>query len=1077
MGKVKVTNRRVSIPTYEIGQYDKNPMFLEKRVYQGSSGRVYPHPVCYSVSDTKSDRVYDAFILENDYISVMILPELGGRIQRIFDKTTGSDAVYYNEVIKPALVGLVGPWISGGIEFNWPQHHRPSTFDPVDFTSEEHDDGSASVCVGETEKMFHTKCTTVFTLYPDRAYLEVSVRIYNPTAIPQTFLWWANPAVAVNDDTKSIFPPDVTAVMDHGKRDVSKFPIADGVYYKVDYSPGTDISRYKNIPVPTSYMAYRSGYDFIGNYDFRRRVGLLHIADHHISPGKKQWTWGCGDFGRAWDRNLTDENGPYIELMTGVYTDNQPDFTFIKPYEEKTFRQYFMPYREVGDVKNASLNAVINIEKTEDDAVVTVYTPTGLKDARLDIFAGGELVSSLPLSLATAEVFRTKAHTDAPYEKLSVSLTNGDGAVLSFTPPSPSGEVPEPATAIPAPEALPTNEKLFLAATHLMQYRHATFSPEPYFLEGLRRDPGDIRINNGYGKYLYEKGRFAESAEHFRSAIASSTWKNPNPYDCEPFYNLGLALLAMGDEDGAYDAFYKASWDGAMQAGAFYSLAEIASRRGEFKAALEFAELSLVRGTHNMNARTLKTALLRLTGEPEKAASFAKETLSLDPLEFGCRYELCLLSNDEDELESFRTLLRGDDDSYITLASLYLDAGLISDADKILALAPGKSPMIHYYRYFAAGAAEELELAESSSPLYCFPNRLSDIAVLERASQHGSMAKYYLGLLLYDRGRCEEAAALWESCEDAISLPTVHRNLALAYYNKLHRQSEALAEMERAFAEDETDARVFYELDCLRRELCTPPKERLRLLGEHPELLPLRDDLYTEYITLLNLCGQPRRALELMSAHKFHPWEGGEGRITSQYRISLCKLAKKEPENAREYLTRALSYPENLGEGKLAGCLDNDIYYMLGSVERDDDKAAEFYRLAARGNGALGKAEYYNDQPPEMMYYAALAHRALGDEAEAARRFGKFVNYARAHYNDEARPDYFAVSLPDFLIFEHDQARSNKVHCRFLAALGLLGLGDTDGAAAEAKAGLALDPAHAGLIDILTEIGGRNDND
>ena len=124
-----------------------------------------------------------------------------------------------------------------------------------------------------------------------------------------------------SDHTFSVFPPDVTAVMDHGKRAISSFPIATGEYYKYDYSAGVDISRYKNVKVPTSYMAAHSDFDFVGNYDEGVGAGLLHVADHHISPGKKQWTWGNGDFGRTWDRNLTDEDGPYIELMTGVFTD------------------------------------------------------------------------------------------------------------------------------------------------------------------------------------------------------------------------------------------------------------------------------------------------------------------------------------------------------------------------------------------------------------------------------------------------------------------------------------------------------------------------------------------------------------------------------------------------------------------------------------------------------------------------------------------------------------------------------------------------------------------------------------
>ena len=166
--------------------------------------------------------------MENEYLKVMVLPELGGRIQRAYDKTNDYDFVYYNHVIKPALVGLTGPWISGGIEFNWPQHHRPTTFSPVDFTLKQGEDGSASVLLHDVDQMYGTKGTARITLHPGKAYIEISGQLYNPTPLPQTFLWWANPAVPVNENTQSIFPPDVHAVMDHGKRDVSRFPIATG---------------------------------------------------------------------------------------------------------------------------------------------------------------------------------------------------------------------------------------------------------------------------------------------------------------------------------------------------------------------------------------------------------------------------------------------------------------------------------------------------------------------------------------------------------------------------------------------------------------------------------------------------------------------------------------------------------------------------------------------------------------------------------------------------------------------------------------------------------------------------------
>lgn len=285
-GSVKVWQETITLPTWTAGEEDVNPMFLEKRVYQGSSGAVYPYGVIDTLTGKREMRDYQAVWMENDFIRVMLLPELGGRIHRAYDKVQQRDFVYYNEVVKPALVGLLGPWISGGIEFNWPQHHRPTTFMPVDFTQQQGEHGEYTVWMGEVEPMRGLQVMTGFTLYPDRALIEITGKVFNGNATPRHFLWWANPAVKGGDDHQSVFPPDVTAVFDHGKRDVSAFPIATGTYYKVDYSAGVDISRYKNVPVPTSYMAEKSDYDFVGAWHHGERGGLLHVADHHVSPGK-----------------------------------------------------------------------------------------------------------------------------------------------------------------------------------------------------------------------------------------------------------------------------------------------------------------------------------------------------------------------------------------------------------------------------------------------------------------------------------------------------------------------------------------------------------------------------------------------------------------------------------------------------------------------------------------------------------------------------------------------------------------------------------------------------------------------
>ena len=560
MGTAKIWEEKVVIPTYEIGAADKNPMFLEKRVYQGSCGKIYPYPAVQTISREKKDKEWNAVFLENEYIKVMVLPELGGRIQRAYDKTNGYDFVYYNHVIKPALVGLTGPWISGGIEFNWPQHHRPTTYMKVDHKIRENADGSKSLLLGDVDRMYGTKVITSITLYPGKAYIEIGGQLYNRTSQAQTFLWWANPAVSVNDNTQSVFPPDVHSVYDHGKRAVSRFPIATGEYYKHDYSEGVDISRYKNIPVPTSYMAEKSDYDFIGGYDFGVDAGLLHVADHHVSPGKKQWTWGCGDFGKAWDNNLTDDDGPYIELMTGVYCDNQPDFTYLKPFEEKSFKQYFMPYKKIGMIKNATTYAAVNLEVLKDSISAKVYATQEFRDVLIEIYDKDTKIYSNKTSLSPLNVFEITIPADSPDEYSIRIVVSSNGKELVSYQPKDQGipKLAEPARAAKRPGEILTNEELFLTGQHIEQYRHATWLPDQYYLEGLKRDEGDSRINNAYGKLIMRRGLFSEAQKYFEKAIERITELNPNPYDSEPYYNLGLSYFYQEKFNDAYDTFYKA---------------------------------------------------------------------------------------------------------------------------------------------------------------------------------------------------------------------------------------------------------------------------------------------------------------------------------------------------------------------------------------------------------------------------------------------------------------------------------------------------------------------------------------
>lgn len=1047
---VKAWKEQVVIPTYEIGKPEKNPIFLEKRVYQGSSGVVYPYPVIESMADEPVPHTWNAVYLENEYIKVMILPELGGRVQMAYDKIRERHFVYYNSVVKPALVGLLGPWISGGIEFNWPQHHRPSTYMPVDCTIRENSDGSATVWVNEHERMFGQKGMAGFTLRPGCAYLEIEGKVSNQSDLPQTFLWWANPAVKVNDEYRSIFPPDINAVFDHGKRAVSSFPIATGTYYKMDYSAGVDIANYKNIKVPTSYMAVNSKYNFEGGYENDTKAGMLHVASNHFSPGKKQWTWGNGDFGRAWDRNLTDTDGPYIELMAGVYTENQPDFTWLMPREEKHFRQYFMPYCDMPDVKNASRDLVMNVVRNGEQASVTIYATS---ERQVDVRCGNEIQRTTVSPKGVVSLTFAQAVADGRVDILDTEECPRNGRVLLSYVPEPDDikKIPDAAEAAFTPEDTKTVEQLYLTGLHLEQYRHATWSALDYYDEALRRDPADVRCNNQKGLWLMRRGRFDQALPYFEKAVKVLQKRNPNPYWGEPLYNLALCNELLGNTDTAYKWFWKATWNAGWASPSYLHCAIISMSQCRWEDALDEAERAIEFGAHNHRAVSIKAAALRMLGRSEEAIAVIEGELKRDAFNYGCIYEKYLLTGDEAIISEMKKLMRQSDFNYDTLALHYKAMGMKDEACRIWAVAETEGAMTamsHFHRDACLPAIPSESTGETCEMGIFFPNRLEDIEVLRHFAEHSESARapYLLGCLYFDKRQYDLAKHYWElASQRNPAMPAVHRNLSLLYYNKVHDTEKALAEIELAFDLDKTDSRIFMELDQLYKKLERPAAERIQNYEAMPELIMQRDDLVLEHATLLNQLGRYEEAKAIIDNHIFHPWEGGEGKVSGQYQLSRLEMAKRDlstPEAIR-LLEECLTFPHNLGEGKLYGAQDNDFYYYLGKayqLQGNEERAREMWQQGTVGPTEPAAALYYNDAKPEKIFYAALCYRALGLEDKARGLFYRLLDYGKQHYHDEVVMDYFAVSLPDLLVWDEDLNIRNRRHCESMIALGNKGL-------------------------------------
>jgi len=1070
MQNVTATKNIQAIPTYIPKKAHDLPMFFENKPYQGASGRIYPIPYADGITDEKTNVDYEVYTLENEYIHTQVVPALGGKILRGLDKVGNYDFIYYNEVVKPALVGIAGPWISGGIEFNWPQHHRPTTFMPLEAVVEECANGSKTVWVGEVEPMNRLKGMAGITLDAGRSYIKAKMRVYNRTSQAQLFMWWANLAVPVNNDYRTVFPPDCEWVNDHDRRAVLEWPIAKGVYKTArpyNFGDGTDLSKYSAVKVPSSYLISQgqSDMDYVAGYDTGINKGIATVANHHIAPGKKMWHWGIGDFGDMWCSNLTDRNGPYIELMTGVYTDNQPDFTWIAPYETKEFEQYWYPIRDIGEPKNASIDAAVNMEQRGSDLFFGFNVTGTFRNAQICVTAGDKVLYTETRDMEPAESYlKTIDLQGVDFQSVKVSLTAEDGKELISYKPYVRGQkkpidVREP---VKRPCEIGTVEELYINGYHLEQYKQHNYRPEDYYLEGLRRDAGDIRCNTSMARLCLKNGRFEACVDYCDTAIKRLTSRNQHPTDTEAFYLKGLALVYLGREAEAYDILYRAAWNYVHRSAAMFELACLDCKNGNYVDALEKLEESIGLNKGHTAAQNLKAVILRHLGNP-RAHELAKANAEDDLLDLFALVEYANYADNSEALAQFCEK----PENLIDVAIAYMKAGFYADAKKALSLSKYAYPMISYHAAYCSAkmgedASAEIMHAESLDTGYCFPNRLEDISALEFAIQTVSTcanAHYYLGCLYYDRFCYREAAENWEAC---VALAPDHgkawRNLALYYFDKAGAPEKARTALENALTYKRDDPRLLLEYAQLLKNTNCTLQERLDAYEKYPDLLAQRDDCYLDKLTLISQTGDYEKAIELARVKRFHIYEGGEGKLTKQhawmhvlYGNALVKQGNLE--KAEQIYKNGANMPKSYGEAKTFFNQEAHIYYFLGKLYEKQGKQEQMRK-------AFEEAAIYKAAVSELSMFRAKALFELGEDDEAKAVLDEMLASAENLIANKDRRTYYGVGSPSPMPFEYDIEKNNLTDGHILKAFALLGYGDRDGAEAAISIARALNPYH-----------------
>ena len=1055
--QVKLSEQSWVLPTYPVEPPDKNPMFFKGESYQGASKVIYPYALNDMISNDRFEKAWKALILENEYIKLCVTPEIGGKLYYATDKTNNYNFVYKNNVVKPSNIGMTGAWVSGGIEWCVIHHHRASTFLPVDYDLKENADGSKTIWIGETEPRHQMRWTIGITMFPGKSVYQTEVKIHNPTPFTHTFLYWANVAAHTNSNYQVIFPPSVNMVTYHAKNSFSYWPVSTEVYNGEDFTKGVDISWWKNSINQNSYFAYDLKEDFMGGYDHGKETGTVHIGDHNIVKGAKLWEWGSGERGQATEGKLTENDGPYVEIMVGAFSDNQPDYSWIRPYEVKTFKQYWYPVKDIQGFKNANLNGAVNLEKRDGNQVFLGYYSTQkVSKAKIILKRKDVVVFEKIVEISPETAFTTSLKMDGPFEMTDLYTeminTENDEVLVSYQPLKPKEKqpLPEEVKRPALPEEMKTVEELYLTGSRILQFYNPTLNAMDYFNEALKRDPSDIRINTAVGNIYLKNGEYEKARGYFATAIQRLTKDYTRPSNCEAIYLQGLTLKALELYDEAEDTLYRASWDYAWHSAATLELAKISCLKGNFQKALEQVEQSLSTNTLNNSAINLKVSILRKLGDFEVAKATMTLITEKDPLDFRAGNEQVLIAqssgNTQETNELSTTLnrkMRDFEQNYLGLAVGYMNDGFFEEAEDVLRRFKGNNPEVCYILGFLQDKkgnkpeAGKLFREASEMPVdYVFPFRLEMVKALNLASQyHPADAKphYYLGNLLYDK-QPEKAITCWEKAVELDSgLATAWRNIGWGYYQHYNDVTKAINAYEKAFAITKNEPVYYAELDPLYELNNTPIETRAKLFESANDVVKKRDDAFVRQIIVLNLAGNPDKAVEYLSGSNFHFREGSSRvrDITVDAHLLFGKklMEEKEFEKALEQFLASVETPENANR-KTGDERSPQINYFIGLAYEalgNKEKAKSHFTLSM--NQDIRRIDF-------ISYYQGLSFLKLGNKTKASEIFNALIEEGNKRIEKGSEVDFFAK------FGEKETANLQLSNAWFLKGLGNKGLGN-----------------------------------
>ncbi|MBA2705201.1 MAG: DUF5107 domain-containing protein [Blastocatellia bacterium] len=1066
------------IPTYELGPPNPYPALLdwERRKWRP----VYPYPFLDALTNKRTEKSYNAVYLENEYLRVTVLPELGGHVYQIFDKTLNRDVLYSNPVMKYAMVALRGAWVSGGIEWNFPDGHTLTTVAPIDYVTRMEPDGSATVAIGDTERVQGMQWEVIIRLRPGRRVVETEVTLNNRRPLPGRYWYWSTAGAPATADMRFIYP--MREAYPHAFWPVFSFPKEKGV----------DVSKFSQVSNFLSLFARDSKRDFFGVYYEQADWGIVHVADHRELPGKKTWTWGTDENGDVWVDKLTDGGGQYVEFQGGRF-ETQMEHQFIAPHRVEHFFEYWFGVNHLGGGwDEATRDAALRVNVQGNRAVVTANANARFNDVEFTVESDGTSLRNDHVDLDPAKTFTATVELPAKAisQPLSVSFKSKDGRnLIRYSTDTPVDANPDfkPATRpIPDPKNPVSAEQSYVEGLAFDKKSKEREAREAY-TEALKRDPGFAPAHVALGLSYYRSGEYEKAANHLEQALR----RNKDAGDAH--YYLALVRRAQGQTAEAEDHLIWAVRSGHRESVSRYVLGEIALAAGHTAEAIEDLSQAVMLDPRDLKARTILALAERLDGKLDAAQAridAVVQELPIDYLALHEQYEISKAAGHDAKAKAAWAqlwhLLSREPDSVLEVTFDYAGVGQRHEARQILEEAIKRAregttnaetkrihPMLYYtlgYLYEQDGDRErarmQYAMGAKGDPAFVFPHRVEEIDVLRAAvasNANDGRAAYYLGNVLASKNRDQEGLTAWR---DAVRLDPANiiaqRNLARALWLGAQNKPEAARQYERAIASAPDDFHLYIEFDKLLSEMGATDR-RVKLLEGAPAAVRAQSALVQSLAAAYVDAGRFADAAALLGKTTFTSGEGEDAAL-ALYRKAHLGLARKyrqsgdHQKSAAEFAA-ATEFPRNFGVGRPA--MESQAREYVAAA-REYDAAGQ--RVEAERWWQRAASEELNPptQPEEPWsehyFFKAVALEHTGRHAQARALYERL-----ARLNDEQR------------MLESEPWPPAGAIRFVLAGAALKALGRRDEARVALERALKIDPQNELALAQLAELkGGRN---